>query len=248
MISAIILTRNEEKNVVDCINSVKWCDEVIVVDDNSTDRTIEIAEREKVEIYKHPLGNNFSAQRNFALEKAKGEWILFVDADERITDSLRYEIQSVISDPMNSYRGFSIKRDDILWGKQLRFGETASIKLLRLGKKNSGEWNGMIHEEWKIKGKIGGLKNSIRHFPHQEISEFLSEINFYTDIRSEELFSKGIKASAFSVIAYPKAKFILNFIIRKGFLDGIEGFIFAIIMSFHSFLVRGKLWFLWQRK
>lgn len=248
MISAIILTRNEEKNIADCIGSVKWCDEVIVIDDNSEDRTVSIAGKEKVEILKEDLDGNFSRQRNLGIDKAKGDWILFVDADERVTDSLRYEIQSVISDPLNYYNGFVLKRKDFIWNKQLRYGETAGISFLRLARKNSGRWEGRVHEKWKVKGKIGKLNNSLIHFPHQTLEQFLSEVNLYTDIRSKELYSKGVKTNLFLIIAYPKAKFFVNYIIRRGFLDGLPGLVFATVMSFHSFLVRAKLWMLWQKK
>lgn len=247
MITAIVLTKNEEKNIVDCIDSLKWCDQILVVDDISDDLTRDLAKKEGVEVVIHSLENDFSKQRNFALQKAKGEWVLFVDADERVTDSLRYEIQSLISDPMNPYNGFLIKRKDVIWNKELKYGETANASFLRLAKKSSGIWEGAVHEKWKVKGRIGKLRNALKHFPHQTLDEFLKEINFYTDIRSKQLYEKGIKSNFIFIILYPKAKFLQNFIIRRGFLDGIEGFIFTIIMSFHSFLVRGKLWMLWQK-
>jgi len=86
------------------------------------------------------------------------------------------------------------------------------------------------------------------HYPHKSVSEFLREVNFYTNLRSEELYSQGVRTYFWAIILYPKAKFLLNFFLKRGFLDGIEGLIFAVIMSFHSFLVRGKLWLLWQKK
>ncbi len=248
MITAVVLTKNEDKNIVNCLDTLKWCDEIIVIDDNSKDNTAELAKREKVSVYEQSLDGNFSNQRNFGLDKAKGEWVLFVDADERVTDGLRYEIQEVTSYPLNPYNGFELKRTDVIWGKHLRHGETANASFLRLAKKDAGRWQGLVHEQWNIRGKIGKLNNSLQHFPHPTIAEFLKEINLYTDLRSKELYDKKVRANFFSIIAYPKAKFILNFFIRRGFQDGLEGFIFALMMSFHSFLVRGKLWMLWQKK
>ncbi len=248
MITVVVLTKNEEKNIVDCLDSLKWCDQILVIDDNSEDLTRDLAKREGVEVINEPLGGNFSKQRNLGLEKAKNEWVLFVDADERVTDPLRYEIQSVISDSMSQHSGFLIKRKDILWKKELKYGETGGASFLRLAKKGKGRWAGMVHEKWKVKGKIGKLNNSLKHFPHQTLEEFLTEINLYTDIRSKELHERGVRANFFSIIAYPKTKFILNYFIKRGFLDGLEGLVFAIIMSFHSFLVRGKLWMLWQKE
>ncbi len=249
MISAVILTKNEEKNIRDCIKGLAWCDEVIIIDDNSKDKTVEIARKLGARVLTHALENDFSKQRNYGLLEAKGQWIFFVDADERVSESLAFEITNRIREsPQESYDGFFIRRIDNMWGKKLLHGETGNIKLLRLVKKDSGKWEGQVHEVWKTKGVLGELKNPIFHYPHQTINEFLEEINFYTDIRARELYRKGVKAHWWSVIVYPKAKFLFNYIFKLGFLDGIPGLVFALMMSFHSLLVRGKLWQLWQKK
>lgn len=246
MVTAVVLTKNEEKNIVDCLEGLFFCDEVIVIDDNSEDRTEEIAKSLKAKVIKHSLGNDFSAQRNFGLEKAKSEWVLFVDADERIGTQLAKEIVQTIA--LNSCDGYLLKRDDTIWGKKLKYGETGGMKLLRLAKKRSGQWVGKVHEGWKINGKIGILSNSLDHYPHQSVGEFLKEVNYYTDLRAEELYAKHIKIKWYDILLYPKLKFLLNYFLRLGLLDGLPGFIFAIMMSFHSFLVRGKLWQLNQKK
>lgn len=246
MVSAIILTKNEERNIARCIQSVKWCDEIIVVDDNSSDKTIEIARKYKTTIYQRSLNNNFSAQRNFGISKARQEWILFVDSDEVVTDALAYEISSVLGlkkdQNLKTLNGFYLKRSDFMWGKQLKYGETGNIKLLRLGRKGFGMWEGMAHEEWKIDGLVGKLINPLLHFPHETLSEFLKEINFYTDIRAQELKNKKAKTYSLSILIYPLGKFLVDYFIKRGFMDGVHGLIFALIMSFHSFLVRSKLW------
>lgn len=247
-ITAIILVKNEKEYIARCIKSVVFCDEILVINDNSTDGTIEIINNlgnKKVKIMTHSLNNNFSAQRNFGISKAKNEWILFVDSDEVISDALAYEISSAITlkdQNLRSFNGFYIKRSDFIWGKQLKYGETGNINLLRLGRNGFGLWKGMAHETWKIEGLIGKLVNPLLHFPHKSLDEFLNEINFYTDIRAKELKDKRVKIFFWSIILYPLGKFIVNYIFKRGFLDGIHGLIFAIIMSFHSFLVRGKLW------
>lgn len=250
-ISAVLLTKNEEKNIEECLKTLSWCDEMVIIDDNSEDRTVELAKKIGATFYIHSLNNDFSTQRNFGLSKAKNEWVLFVDADERITKDLQDEILLSISSQnllKQKMRGFYIKRKDFMWGRELKHGETGNIKLLRLAKKNAGKWEEKVHEKWNIRGKIGELKNPILHYPHQLISEFLKEINFYTDLRAKELYERGEKANILSIILYPKVKFIVNYIFKRGFLDGIFGFIYAIMMSFHSFLVRSKLWLLWRKK
>lgn len=246
-ISVVVLTKNEEENIVDCLESVKWCDEKIIIDDYSTDRTVEIAERFGVKIYKRHLENDFSKQRNFGISNAIGDWILFLDADERVSKDLKEEInQNLKNTP--KINGYFIKRADVLWNKELLYGELGNINLLRLAKKGAGEWRGKVHEQWKISGSIGQLNNKLYHFPHQTLKEFLSEINFYSNIRAKELLGEKVKASPFSIIVYPLGKFLLNYFIKRGFMDGIPGLILALTMSFYSFLARGKLWQLWQKK
>lgn len=248
-ISAIILTKNEEKNIVDCLDDLTFCDEIIVIDDNSSDRTIELIEEYKkshksIEFYQRDLNGDFSAQRNFGIEKTKNDWILFVDADERVSKELKDEINEIKPD---GHGGFLIKRTDYMWGVQLRHGETGNISLLRLFDKTKGSLRGRVHEVWQTKTRVGNFKNPLFHYPHPTISDFLKEINFYTDLRAKELFDNKVKVNFLSILIYPKAKFINNFIFKVGFLDGIPGFVHALMMSFHSFLVRGKLWLLWQK-
>lgn len=245
--SGVVLTKNEEENIEECIKTLDFCDEILIVDDNSDDETVKNAEQlndPRIKVYRRGLDNDFSSQRNFALEKAKNDYVLFIDADERISDKLREEI--LLLGP--EFDGYFVKRLDTMWGRELKYGETGDIYLLRIGNKEKGRWEGSVHERWKIRGRTRKLRNSLKHQPHPTVSQFLSEINRYTDIRAEELFKKGIKSSFLSIIIYSKGKFLLNYIIKLGFRDGIQGFLNALFMSFHSFLVRGKLWLLWQKK
>ena len=246
MISAIILAKNEEKNIKTCLQDLSWCDEKIVIDDNSTDKTIELAQKYGAKVYKKHL-SNFSEQRNYAIEKAKGDWILFIDADERVSSALWYDIMQRINEPIESVFGFYIKRIDVIWGRELKYGDSGTVKLLRLAKKNSGQWKGVVHERWEINGRTELLNNPLYHYPHQSVAEFLKEINYYSDLRAKELFEQKKKSDWVSIILYPKVKFMLNYFIKLGFLDGLPGLIAALMMSFHSYLVRGKLWFLWQK-
>lgn len=244
-ISAVILTKNEENNIGKCIKSVAWCDEIIVIDDGSIDRTIEIAKENNATLYSRSLGGDFASQRNFGISRAKNDWILFVDADELVPDALAYEISNAIqlrSQDLRGCSGFYVKREYCIWGKKLKYGETANEWRLRLAKKSEGHWVGKVHEKWHVRGLIGKLVNPLSHFPHQTLDEFLKEINFYTDIRAKELNSRGVKAFFWSISLYPFGKFMVNYILKRGFMDGIPGLVMAIAMSFHSFLVRGKLW------
>lgn len=244
MISAVILTKNEENNIIDCLETINWCDEIVVVDDNSVDRTLEVIKKfnPKIKIYKRNLNGDFSSQRNFGLSKTNKDWILFIDADERLSNSLKGELVDFLKFQDEQYSGFFVQRKDIAWGKELNHGEVGNIRLLRFARKNTGIWYGKVHETWKINGNLGTFKMPLLHYPHETIGNFLREINYYSDLRARELYDSGTRANLYQIIIYPKAKFLLNYFIKLGFLDGVEGLVFAIMMSFHSFLVRAKLW------
>lgn len=250
MISAVVLTKNEERNIGECLETLKWCEEVVVVDDYSTDKTIEIAKKLGAKVFVRDLNNDFSGQRNYGLEKARGKWVLFIDTDERVSPQLREEILKTVRTqnlPRQKLCGFYLRRRDFMWGRELRHGETGKIKLLRLGKKEAGEWVGRVHERWQLKGEVRELKNPLFHYPHQTIAEFLKEINFYSGLRAQELYAQGIHVYWASIICYPLGKFLKNYFLKLGFFDGIPGFLVAMMMICHSFFVRGKLWLLWQK-
>jgi len=249
MLSVVILTKNEENNIIDCLESLLFADEIIIIDDCSKDRTIDIVRdlnSKNIRFYKRKL-DNFASQRNFGLSKAKGDWVLFVDADEIVSKDLKNEVLTVIVEDTDK-DGYYIRRRDFIWGRELKHGEISGIKLLRLAKKRGGKWVGKVHERWNIKGYLGNIKTPLIHRPHSNLKEFIAEINFYTSLRAEELKEAGVKVSIVSIIIFPIGKFLFNYILRLGFLDGVEGFIFAIMMSFHSFLVRGKLWMLEKKQ
>lgn len=243
MITAVILSKNEEKNIEACIKSVGFCETMLVIDDNSTDNTVGIVKKHNAKVVQRELHSDFAAQRNFALSQVKTEWTLFIDADEVVPHELQKEILNSIS---KSYapNGFYIKRQDRLFGKQLKYGELLGKKFLRLGRTQSGTWRGAVHEVWEIDGEIKQLLNPIIHTPHQTISEFLKEINFYSTLRAKELDLAGKKASFWSIIFYTKGKFFYLYVFKLGFLDGIPGLIMSCMMSLYTFLTRGKLYIL----
>jgi glycosyltransferase involved in cell wall biosynthesis len=247
-ITAIILTKNEEDTIIDCIEALTFCDEVILIDDFSTDNTVSLARSYKnipVTVIQRKLNENFSDQRNFGLAQAKSEWVLFVDADEIVSKKLSQEIEKSLSED-TKINGYNIPRKDIVLGKELNFGETGSMRTIRLAKKNAGKWEGVVHEQWNISGTVGSLENYLTHQPHKNISEFLTKINVYTTLRANELYVQKKKSNLFQILIYPFAKFIKNYILFKGYKDSTAGFVHAMLMSFHSFLVRGKLYLLWK--
>lgn len=245
-ISSVILVKNEEATIKDCLNALKWCDELIVIDDMSEDRTAEIARKMGAKVYRHALHDNFSDQRNYGLARANSDWVLFIDSDERVSVDLQKEILRCIENLQIT--GYFMKRIDVMWQKKLLHGEMGSTSLLRLAKRESGEWKGVVHEEWHVEGLTDKMHFPLFHYPHQRLYQFLTEINYYTDLRAKELYEQQVGVSWVAILVYPVGKFIVNYFFKFGFMDGIQGLLVALIMSFHSFLVRGKLWQLGQKK
>ena len=237
MLSAIVLTKNEAGNITACLKSLRWCDEIIVIDDCSQDETVVLAQKLGAKVYRRALQNDFAGQRNFGLAKASGAWVLFVDADERVTPPLRDEIIQAINLPV---AGYFLKRVDYLWGRPLQHGETAHVRLLRLARKTAGQWQRQVHEIWQIKGATEELKNPLFHYPHQDLSEFIDHLNFHSSLHAQALAKEHKKSSIVKVAFYPPAKFLQNYFWRQGFLDGMPGLISALMMSWHSFFNHAK--------
>lgn len=238
MISAVVLTHNDEIILPRCLEGLRWCDEVIVIDDNSTDGTVNVAKKLGVKVCFHPLNDDFAGQRNFGLAQAGGEWVLFVDSDEVVTPHLAGEIRKAVK---TVKKGFYIKRKDWIFGRWLTHGETANVRLLRLARKDSGKWVQPVHEVWRVEGMVGELTTPLLHYPHNNVAQFLEEINWYSGVYAQYLHARGIQEPAWQMVAKPVSKFFINYVWRLGFLDGTAGIVVALMMSFHSFLVRGKL-------
>ena len=245
MISAFVLSHNDQDSIARTLKSLIWCDEIVVIDDFSTDATVSIVRKYTPNVYEHHLNDDFAAQRNFALTKVKGEWVFFVDSDEVVSDDLAKEIQESLEIDCD---GFYLRRQDWLFGKQLRHGETGKVRLLRLAKKKAGTWERAVHEVWNVCGIIVELSHPLDHFPHPDVAQFIDEINRYSTINARYLYAQNVHVSWWHIIAYPKVKFFVDYFWYLGFLDGTAGAVVALMMSFHSFLTRAKLYLLWHTK
>jgi len=242
MISAVVLTKNEEKNIGDCLNGLSWCDEIIVIDDGSGDKTIEIAKKHQAIVFKHELNKDFGSQRNYGLEKAKGDWILFVDADERVSKELEEEIKEKIK-VIRGVNGYFFRRIDFFINTWLKHGEIGKVRILRLARKDTGKWRRKVDEIWEVKGETKVLSSPLLHYSHDSLNQFIDTINERSTLNAKQLFEEKKNNSLLDWFK-PAGKFVFNYFFLLGFLDGIAGFVFAFLMSFHSFLVRGKLYLL----
>lgn len=239
-ISVVVLTSNNESTLTETLRSVMFCDEILLVDDRSTDRTADIAKKFGATVTTRSMEKDFASQRNFGLSKAKGPWVLFVDSDETVSEALANEIRESIH--KIEVNGFFLKRKDMMWGRTLKHGETDRVRLLRLAKKGVGTWKRPVHEVWNVVGPVATLVTPLLHAPHPDVAHFLSDIDIYSTINAAHLYDTGVRASWWHIGLYPTAKFFQNYFMRKGFLDGMPGVIVALMMSFHSFLTRSKLW------
>lgn len=245
-LSAVILTHNSEKTLERCLQSLSFVDELVVADDNSTDGTQTIAHKYTQTIIQHSVNNDFAAQRNWVMGQTRNEWVLFIDSDEIVSPELQNEIKLLSLDQGNSITCYRLKRFDMFMGTQVTHGdvsEAAQKGIIRLVRKGTGSWKGQVHEVWGLSGGAEGqLQHPLHHEPHPTIADFLKKVNIYSSIRAKELFQGKQSVSWFDLLAFPFAKFFYTYVLQAGFLDGPSGFIYSFMMSFHSFLVRAKLY------
>ncbi len=241
----IILAKNEEKNIRDCMRPfVDLTDDMVVLDDGSTDATSPLAQAQGARIIDVSTINGFGEKRNKGLELAKYEYALFVDADERPDKALLTWLKEIdFSADVVCYR---ISRVDYFWGNELRHGEVASAVagIPRLMNKKYVSYVGSVHETVRMSGgdKTEVASGALMHHPHQTVSEFIRDINHYSSVRASELQGKKSELQiVFEMIVYPPLKFWYTYIVKLGFLDGAPGFVYSFLMAFHSFLVRAKL-------
>lgn len=242
MLSLTVITLNEEKNLARCLSSVKGlADEIIVVDSGSTDKTVEIAKDFGARVYKKKF-DNYANQKNFTIQKARGDWILSLDADEEITPKSKEEINKAIKN--NEFDAHSMPRKNIILGKFIRFSrwQPELDRHVWLFRKGSGEWAGEVHEEFVVRGKVGKLKYPKIHHQCETVSEFLGMINRYSQLDVEKRIKKGTKFSLFKLFFDPVYNFLVRYFYRLGFLDGWRGFVLSYLMAIYHVSVWVKIW------
>ena len=250
-ISLLLLTKNESGNIQKNFGWVGKCKsikEIIIIDDNSTDDTIDQAKKlqskdQKVKVFTRSLNKDFADQRNFGISKSKYNWIFTLDLDEKPIKKLTRFLSHF---DKHQYKSYAFKREDIFLGQTLKHGENSHLYFTRLFNKNYGKFIGQVHEVWQSKKLIKKTNLTICHFSHQTIKSLIQKINFYTDIRSAELYQQKVTTNMFQIIFFPVGKFIQDYFLRLGFLDGTAGIIMALCMSFHVFLNKAKLWHLYK--
>jgi glycosyltransferase involved in cell wall biosynthesis len=248
-LTAVIITKNEEKNIAACIESLDFCNEILILDSDSSDQTCEIAKKLNAKVISSPwLG--YAAQKNKATDLAHSEWVLSVDADERVSEELKLEIFEIFSQAKNSeFVAFSCPRKTIHLGKWIRYGGWYPNRMTRLYQKGKGAWIGdELHEKWEAKGKVGVLKSSIIHYSFTDLSDQVLRNDHYSSLGALKLHKSGKKFSLFKLITKSMSKFMETFFLKRGFLDGMAGFIISISAAYSVFLKWSKLWEIEQKK
>ncbi len=224
-ITALLITYNEEKHIKDVIRSLDFVDEIIVVDSFSTDSTPEQLKYFKNVTVISRSFKNFADQRNFAIEQANSEWILFVDADERIPLALKNEILEVIKN-MHALEAYMFRRRFFFNKKVIRYSGLQSDTTYRLFKKGFARYdeNKFVHESLIVNGKSGVLKNYMHHYCYTSNADYKAKMEKYAILKAHELYKSGKRTNPFHFLVRPAYKFLINYIFRLGFLDGKEGF------------------------
>lgn len=246
MITSVVITKNEEKMLEECLKSITWCDEIIIIDSHSTDKTIEIAKKYTNKIFNIETGD-FSDRRNLGLSKASGNWILYIDADERVDNNLKNEISEILNNSSGS--AFAIPRKNIMFGTEVLYGGWYPDYQIRLFKKEKLiTWQGKLHERPKVIGEIGIMKNAIIHYTHRNISETLLKKLEWSGIEaSERLKANHPKITWPRILKVMISEFIKRYFCESGWRDGTVGLIVAADEAFSMFVIYTRLWEM-QRK
>ena len=236
-LSVLIITLNEELHIKSLLNDIDFADEIIVIDSYSTDRTVNIIESfENIKVIQNHFVN-YTAQRNFAIDQAQNSWILFIDADERLSPNLKSEIVSTIN-KKNAASAYLIYRTFMFKNKKLHFSGWQTDKIFRLFNKTNCKYdqNRMVHEKLVVNGSIATLKNKIIHFSYTSYEDYKAKMYRYGVLKAVEKQKKGQKSSYLLMIFHPVYTFLYQFLIRFGFLDGSKGITICYLNAYSIFI------------
>ncbi|MCD6115603.1 glycosyltransferase family 2 protein [bacterium] len=241
-LTALVICRNEAENIGPCLKSLSFADEIVVVDSGSTDNTLEIAGNYNVNLFVTEW-KGYAETKQYGLDRAHGKWILWLDADERITPELALEIKKTIKDDSQINAAFKIPRRAYFLGRWIKHSGWYPGYVVRLFKKERCHFgNELVHEQLIVNGSIAVLKNNIDHYTDTSIEHYFNKFNRYTSLAAEELANRGQKASLFTMIVRSMHIFFKMYFLKEGFLDGIQGLILVFFSSFYVFVKYAKLW------
>ncbi|MGD9129806.1 MAG: glycosyltransferase family 2 protein [Candidatus Woesebacteria bacterium] len=245
-ITAIIIAKNEEKMIKNCLKTVLWCQEILIIDNGSTDDTVKIAEDFRAKVISMEL-NSFAKLRNTSLKRVKTDWMFFIDADERVTPTLAKEILVQIETCKCS--ALRMKRKNICYGHEFKHGNWDKDFVTRIFKTDKFKtWYGDIHESPSFEGKVQDLQTTLIHLTHRNTTDGLRKTINWTKIEAELLFKANIKPVTFKTILRKGImEFIRKAIFAKGYKDGLAGLIEALVQAINKFLIYIQVWEMQQK-
>lgn len=241
-IAAIVITKNEERNITACLESLKWVDELIVVDAESADRTVKLAKAHTSKVYVRPWPG-YGPQKNFAMDQVAADWVLIVDADERVTDELREEILGLLKTPGQAV-AYRIPRRNFYYGCWIRGAGQYPDPQLRLVRRGRGRYNDLpVHEHLEVEGPVGDLRGHLDHHTHPTVVSHELKIERYSTLAAEERIRNGKSATAwYHLLFNPGWTFMKFYLFRGGHRDGLPGFIVSGFSAAHVLLKYAKIW------
>lgn len=240
-ISVCVIARNEEDRLGDCLRSVRWCDEVIVVDSHSTDRTREVAREAGARVIERDWPGHV-AQKEFAIREARHDWVLCIDADERVTPDLAAEIEARRQAGLDA-AGYRLPRSSNYLGSWIRHGSWVPDRKLRLFDRRRGRWGGRDpHDRVEVDGDVVDLDGTLEHYPYRDLADHLRTIDRYSTTMAENLHRDGRRAGLHDILLRPALRFLVFYLVKRGFLDGWRGLLLAVLAAHYVRLRYLKLW------
>lgn len=236
-LSAVLITRDEEERLGDCLKSVAFCDEIVVVDSGSRDRTVQIAESFGAKIF-HRAFDDFASQKNDAMSRARGEWIFLIDADERASEELARQVRSAVQNP--SADGYRVHRINNLFGRWMRHGDNRDDYPLRVVRRGRAVYEGIVHESVRLQGSESVLKGVLMHHSTPTVRAYMKKLDVYTTLEARRLKERGFRAGTSQMLLRPAAVFFRGWLFRLGFLDGREGFMYSALSAYYEFIRLAK--------
>lgn len=238
-ITVIILTKNEELNIKDCLETVKWADEILIIDSGSTDRTVEIASGYKTKIIKD-APDSFAEKRMLSLKLASNDWIFFLDADERATPELQKEL--IEFEPREGVNGYILTRRNFYFGQWIRYSGVYPDKHIRFfNRKFAAITPRLVHEGVEVSGATAEMKGEFLHYTFRDMTQMMDKINYYSTLEAQDRLQQGKKISRLGVYTHALSTFLRVYISRKGYKDGSGGFFISFCYAMDNFLTHLKL-------
>ncbi len=241
-LSVAVIVQDEERNLEACLESVRFADEIVVVDSHSTDRTVEIARRFTDRIFQREYQGQVD-KKNHAVEKCSHDWVLSVDADERVSPELAREIRAVLTSHGEAIAGFEIRRRTFYMGREIRHGEWNPDWVLRLFDRRRGRFGGTDpHDRVEVTGPVARLSGTMDHHPYRDFAHQIARVQHFSTLAARAFHEQGRRAGLWMLLVRPWFRFVKGYVLKLGFLDGIPGLAIAAASGFYAFARAVKLW------